>query len=339
MSGSTLSLEFDDIIFALQSHGGITQYWQELTRRMSGRPGFTLSRCQAPAWQRLVRVRSDARVFHSSYLRLARGRRVRNVISVHDLGFELGHLGSGLRTRLAQVERRQAYAGADALVCVSEATRRDLLTLLPHLAQRVLIRVIHHGPTLDADAVGEPLARIGDAAATPFVLFVGGRKHYKNFDGALAAFAACGLAAQGGRMLCTGSPFSHAEQSLIQAHALTDRVVSLGTVSRAALVTLYRHAHCLLYPSRFEGFGMPVLEAMTLGCPVVAADRTSIPEIAGDAGLLADPADSAALGAAIASLGDPHRRAGLIAAGLQRARAFSWQRSVDQHAALYAELA
>ena len=214
VDAAALPIEFDDIIYALQNHGGITQYWQEITRGIARRPGFSVSRCATPAWHRLLRTRSSARVFHSSYFRIARGRHVRNVVTIHDMAFELGHVGNDLRARLARLERRLAYFAADALICVSESTRRDLLTLFPALAGRCPISVIHHGPTLAADLPGRPLAALLPDPAVPFVLFVGGRKHYKNFDGAVRAFALPAPAsACGERLNCWIRPPAKSERT------------------------------------------------------------------------------------------------------------------------------
>ena len=334
-----VSLELDSIIYSLQGFGGITQYWQEICARMESRDGFEVRYCTAPSWHRLLKVNSQARVFHSSYYRVARGRGVRNVVTVHDFAFERGHVGSGWRRRLACRERKLAYLSADALICGSDSARRDLLLHYPELDGRRPITVIHHGPTLDASITAAPEEAAARWLEQPYVLFVGGRQHYKNFDGALAGFAGSGLAREGVRLVCTGAPLSPAETSLIARQGLDGQVLATGPVDRGMLVTLYRHAHCLLYPSRFEGFGMPVLEAMTLGCPVVASACTSIPEIAADGAILVPDGAPEGLADAMQSLQDPGLRARMIAAGLRRSTSFSWARSADAHAQVYQSLA
>lgn len=338
-SRAPIALELDSVIFLLQGFGGITQYWKEITARMEARSEFQVSYCPAPSWHRLFKVRSSARVFHSSYYRIARGPGLRNVVTVHDFAFERGYVGRGWRRQLACQERRHAYLNADALVCGSESARRDLLEHFPHLEGSRPISVIHHGPTLLASHPDAAPEQAKPWIERPFVLFVGGRQHYKNFDGALAGFAGSGLAHEGFRMVCTGAPLSPSELALIAHHGLADQVLSTGPIERSLLVTLYRHAHCLLYPSRFEGFGMPVLEAMTLGCPVVAAACTSIPEIAGDGAILVPDGDAQGLGKAMQSLQDAGTRSSLISAGLRRSADFSWERSAEAHAQVYQGLA
>ena len=333
-----LALELDNVIFALQGFGGISQYWQEISTRMASRAEFKLRLCAAPSWQRLLRISSRARVFHSSYFRVARGRGLRNVVTVHDMAFERGLAGSGWRSRLARLERRKAYFAADAMICGSEHARLDLLAHFPSLSNRP-ITVAHHGPTLSAEAQAAPLEALGEAIRRPYVLFVGGRQHYKNFEGALQGFASSGLARDGCRMVCTGSPLTSEELARVHHLGLAGQVMSTGPIDRPSLVTLYRHAHCLLYPSQFEGFGMPVVEAMTLGCPVVAAACTSIPEVAGDAALLVAGGEADGIASALVALSDPSLRQRLIHAGHIRAGAFSWERSADLHAQVYLSLA
>jgi alpha-1,3-rhamnosyl/mannosyltransferase len=113
----------------------------------------------------------------------------------------------------------------------------------------------------------------------------------------------------------------------VRRHDLDERVFRLGRIPRSDLDALYRTAVCLTFPSRFEGFGIPVLEAMSRGCPVVAADSTALPEVVGDAGLLVAPRDvSGWTTAMIRLLEDDGLRAELAGRGLVRAAAFDWQR-------------
>jgi glycosyltransferase involved in cell wall biosynthesis len=123
---------------------------------------------------------------------------------------------------------------------------------------------------------------------------------------------------------------------LIGQFGLSERVRLTGFVSEEELATLYAHAHGLVMPSLYEGFGLPVLEAMACGTPVVSSNASSLPEVAGDAGLLVDPHDVDGLAAAIDRLAhDPLLRADLAKRGIERARTFSWARTARETVAVY----
>jgi mannosyltransferase len=331
----TVSIEFDDIVYSLQRFGGISEYWREMTTRIEAMPGFAVVRRTGRFWRRMAVQRSNARVFHSSYYRTARGPKTRSVTTVHDLAYELGYVGNGAKALLHRREHRKAYFASDALICVSQSTRDDLLRVYPTLPGRCPIFVVPHGVTPRSVTAATPSVAAVD---TPFVLFVGGRQAYKNFDTALAGFAASRLKEQGFVLACTGASLTSAEMKQVARLGLDPSVRSLGNVRRDELANLYATAHCLLYPSLFEGFGLPLLEAMQHGCPVVTSNRSVMPEVAGDAALLVNPLDPAAIAAALLDVCAPPTRQRLVAAGLTRAAEFSWDRAATQHASIYRSL-
>ena len=336
--GVDVTVEFDDIVYKLQRFGGISEYWDQVTKRVASMDGIATLRRAGHRWQRMHAVASRAQVFHSSYFRFARTGGVQNVTTVHDMAYELGHAGHGLKAKLHCFERRRAYFASDALICISHSTRTDLLQVYPALERRCPISVVPHGVSLGPDDA--LAARPGWAQQqAPFVLFVGGRSSYKNFERALEGFAHSGLAKQGMRLLCTGQSLSEYELELSRRLAVENAVVSVGNVSRADLASLYACAHCLLYPSLFEGFGLPLLEAMRLGCPVVASSDSCIPEVAGDAALLVDARDPQAISEALLNMANTAIRADLIVRGHRRVEHFSWELSARQHAAVYLGLA
>ena len=337
-TGVDATVEFDDIIYNLQRFGGISEYWNQVTNRVAFMDGIATVRRTGAGWHRMYAVASRAQVFHSSYFRFARTRGVQNVTTVHDMAYELGHAGSGLKAKLHCFERRRAYFASDALICISHSTRKDLLQVYPALEGRCPISVVPHGVSLGPDDA--LTARPGWAQQqAPYVLFVGGRSTYKNFEHALEGFAHSGLGKQGVRLLCTGQPLSEDEFELSRRLAVENAVASVGNVSRADLATLYACAHCLLYPSLFEGFGLPLLEAMRLGCPVIASSDSCVPEVAGDAALLVNARNPQAISEALLNVADTVVRADLIERGHRRAELFSWELSAKQHAAVYLSLA
>jgi glycosyltransferase involved in cell wall biosynthesis len=255
-------------------------------------------------------------------------RRTPVIETVHDLWDFVATDERGPRAALRRHLKRRALHRADRIVCVSRSTRDYLGNLWPRLADRAI--VIPHGTSrLSDDPV--PVHR-----ERPFFLFVGRRDRYKNFALLLDALARLGGDAE---LVCFGGdPLDDAERAAITRLGLGQRVHQRGGDDRV-LAGHYRAARALLYPSRHEGFGLPLLEAMALGCPVIAAPLTSLPEVGGEAALYADADDADAWRDAMARLiVDDAARAGAVTAGLARAALFSWEATARRHAALYAEM-
>lgn len=331
-----ISILFDDLIYQLQQVGGVSVYWREVTGRVAGHQGFRAARLRPSQLLRGVPVRAAADIFHSSHFRTAFPGRARVVSTVHDLNYELGYVPTGLGVHFNVLERKLSYFTADALICVSNSTRMELLQVYPRLQDRCPIHVIHHGFTRLTDA--EQTFR-APAHSGPYVLYVGGRWGYKRFDDALLAFKESSLWRDGVKLICTGTPLQAEETKRIAALGLSEHIVNVGRADDAMLGALYAGAHCLVYPSIHEGFGLPLLEAMSCGCPVIACNTSCIPEIAGDAALLVKPSSPGEIAAAMLSLQEQALRSKLIAAGKARAATFSWDESAQRHMDVYRTLA
>jgi glycosyltransferase involved in cell wall biosynthesis len=265
---------------------------------------------------------------------------VRVVITVHDLNFvHFPHFltPDSLRYYADQID--WAIRRADHILVDSDQTRRDLLSLLDAPAEKVT--TVH----LAADDRFRPLAEPGPALAryglSPgYLLFVGTLEPRKNVPALLRAYRQLvdgRVTAQ--PLVLIGRPGWLADEifATLETLDLGDRVRILEDVYDAeSLVQLYNGAAVLAIPSFYEGFGLPALEAMACGVPVVAAARGSLPEIVGDAGLLIDPEEPDDLASALkGALTDEALRSDLMARGLARAGDFSWAQTARQTLAVY----
>jgi glycosyltransferase involved in cell wall biosynthesis len=172
------------------------------------------------------------------------------------------------------------------------------------------------------------------SAPERYVLFVGNRGGYKDFDVLARAFAAAELPSDVGLLAVGGGPLTR-EEELLASLGIADRVRQTN-LSDDAMPGAYANALAFVFPSRYEGFGLPTLEAMSAGCPTVLVRSSSHPEVGGDAAIYVDPGDDGALAAALAQVaGDPGLRSDLAARGRRRASGFTWvataQATVDAY--------
>jgi glycosyltransferase involved in cell wall biosynthesis len=224
--------------------------------------------------------------------------------------------------------KRPWCEAADIVFAISETTRDDVVERFRLDPDRVVVT------PLGVRAVA-PAPDAVPAGAPPFVLYVGDRGHeHKNFESFVRAFARTAHHREL-RLVCFGGgPFRPDELVLLRELGLADAEARGG--SDAALAAHYRAARAFVYPSLYEGFGLPPLEAMINGCPVAAARAGSVPEVVGEAALLFDPEDEDAITAAIDRIvSDDALRTELIAAGHARALAYSWDNTVDLTLAAY----
>lgn len=327
-----INIEFDGIIYALQRFGGASVYWKNIVDRVRSDQRFQVAELCAKRSSRGFPVRSQADVFHSSHFRTTILSRAKTVTTVHDLTYELGMLGNGLNVRLNKLERKRSYFNADAIICISENTRKDLLEIYPRLSGRCPIYVIYHGFTVpDYDHQQLPVG----LSENGYLLYVGSRNNYKNFNLALRGFVESGLWRDGVKLVCTGSNFTVQELETFRHMGVEHALVSVGLIGVDALFRLYKHAHCLLYTSCYEGFGLPLIEAMSMGCPVVGANTSCIPEIVGTAGVLVNTDSPDQVSRAIFDLGNQSVRNSLVAEGRLRASLFSWETSASKHMEVY----
>lgn len=271
-------------------------------------------------------------------------RGARLVYTLHDLGFVTDAAWSTEENRIGCFDGVfRAALAADWIVAVSEASRRQFLDYFPHFPPD-RVRVIHPCSRFTgAQIAGEPPQVLRDRAQPGrFWLSVGTIEPRKNQIRLAEAYAR--YLAQSGAdamplVLAGGTGWRMEDFSArLQALGIADRVILTGYVSDAELVWLYRHCYANLYPSLFEGFGLPVLEGMQFGAPTLSSDSTSLPEVAGGAAWLLPPHDVACWSAALSRLAAaPHEREAMVARSLEQAARFDWQRSAAALLALYEE--
>lgn len=287
----------------------------------------------ANASRRLLRSAPPAAdLFHALNQRVdfqhSTGKAPRTVCTFHDLFALTGEYSTPeFRAHFAEQARRAAK-NSDAIIAVSRFTAQHVEELLGVEASR--IHVIPHGVRMP------PVSRV---PREKFVLFVGAIQRRKNIARLVKAFEAMPA---GWRLTLAGATNGYeaaAELRAIEESKRRSDIDVLGYVDAAALASLYARASIFAFPSLEEGFGIPVLEAMAHGIPVITSQSSALPEAAGDAAILIDPLDTDALASALHRLAcDEDRRADLIRRGLNRARLFPWEAAVEKTWRVYQSL-
>lgn len=243
-------------------------------------------------------------------------------ITIHDLTHL--HYYSRKHRLYYDVVVRNLLRNVERIFTVSDYTRAEILSWSSFPPDRVIR--IYNG-------VSEAFKPADDArpSSVPYILYVGNRRSYKNVDRLIAAFARSSLPAQGYQLWLTGHDDGSASALAAQLRT-NDRIRYLGTISDETLADAYRGARCTAFMSLYEGFGLPVVEAMACGCPVLTSNTTALAEIAGDAALTVDPTSTEAMSAGLDRLAnDETFHAKLRDAGLRRAAAFDWDCCADRY--------
>lgn len=349
-----MDLYYDNIVYGLQKIGGISSYWYELSKRYQRDPQVNvrfietgteepnilrrllqiepedviLKKTSTMYLERFLRVQlqalEQASVFHSSYFRVpVKHPRLRVVTTVHDFTYE--RYVKGPRLWLHRLAKKRAILESDAIITVSDHTRNDLLEFFPNIHPS-RVRVIYHGVS---DAF-KPLSGKRDCQRLKF-LYLGFRDPYKNFS--FAVDIVRGL--DDAHLNVVGRPFSAQEKQVLESK-IPGRYTLYSNVSTPELNALYNEAFCLLYPSSYEGFGIPLLEAMRAGCPFIALHASSIPEVAGNAGVLLSALDLEEAWHAVDLI--RANREQFVQTGLERSQCFSWDRCYSETTKLYKDL-
>lgn len=335
-----MKIFLDDIVFSLQTVGGISVYWTEYLSKLNNTElDVTIikridNKCILQSnlyWSKkilfefrlplkisrilpLLKILPDKSIFHSSYFRISLQKNVCNIVTLHDLAGEMGMI-SGWRRRLKVLLQSQALKKADGIICVSETTRKSLLAYYPKI-NPLKTTVIYHGCSNQYFNLSNNVAEVKNQ-----IVFIGGRKDYKNFDTCLNTMA---LLTDFELLIIGGSDLTVREKFEIKKK-INGRYKYIKNVDTAILNKIYNNAYCLFYPTYYEGFGMPVVEAMKAGCVVISCATEAIEEIAGDAAILIkDPKDVNLFRDAILSLKNLELRKTLVNKGLEQAKKYNW---------------
>ncbi len=307
-----MNVIFDNIIFSLQRFGGISVVWNELLQRAQADKELNLTELdyrneRLYRWLERYRIpdymAEKPSVFHSSYFRVLPQAGVHNVTTVHDLTYHFYR--KGLPKAVHLWEEARALKHSEAIICISENTKRDLLTFYPWVKEET-IHVIYNG-------VSDDFYPIKNIEKKGYLLFIGNSSvSYKRYDIAQEVAKRTGL-----------------------------ELVAARNVTSEELNKLYNEALCLLYPSDYEGFGLPILEAQKAGCPVIAQNYSSVPEVIGKGGLIVEHSSTEKIvQQMIEKVNEVQSRPmqGIIAAGIENAKRFSWDNTYEQTKNVYRQL-
>lgn len=349
--GESIVVFFDNIVYYLQSSGGGSVYWYELTKRLALLNHFKINFIEykflemnflsekrkkisrvniiysffKPLVASLIPFYKYERgkyIFHSSYYRYSICKNAINVITIHD--FIPEKYFNGLSKYIAIYRKKMAIKYASGIICVSKNTYDDLRCFYPSIIKKQ-IEVIYNG-------VSNEYFLLNNKNIKKEILFIGKRDQYKNFDIAVKVVSQL----KDFTLIIIGKPLTKNELEYISKYNIKFKILS--NVENSKLNEIYNESFCLLYPSSYEGFGIPVIEAMKAGCPVVALDASSVAEISGGAALLAKDLSVLEFLELIKSLDNIEYRNQVIEKGLKNASKFSWETTASKTANFYLKL-
>jgi len=346
-----MNIIYDNLIYRLQKAGGISTYWSELTQRLirdkanihfveNSDYNDNIARKNLSIKQKQILKNNDYPlfidrflslpltsfqqkfIFHSSYNRITSNRNAVHIMTVHDFVHERFY--KGIRKILHSYQKNKSLNKAEIIISVSENTKIDLLNLHPNL-NPTNVRVVYNGVSDDFYITGKK------DAVRPYLLFIGSREHYKNFEFVVKLLKETPEF----DLYIIGSELTKSEKRYLSL-LKPERFKLLNNINNSYLNQIYNSAYALIYPSSYEGFGIPLLEAMKAGLPFVALNKSSIPEVAGNAGILIDELNLELFKKALYSI-DIDRNS-LIKRGLLQSQKFSWEKCYQETKNIYKEL-
>jgi len=344
-----MKIHYDNLIYSLQRAGGISTYWSELISRMlrdqedvsfteAANHNISRKNISIPQesilsieqtqtlisrFQRIALPFKEDFIFHSSYNRITNNPKAKQVVTIHDFVHEKFY--NGIRRYLHLHQKNKSIHAASKIITVSENTKRDLLHYHPQLSSHDIV-VIYNGVSADFYPLKDKLK-----PDKPYLLFIGSRAYYKNFSFTID------LVKQHKNfdLFIVGSVLNKKEKTELNSK-LPGKWKLFSGVDNETLNVLYNNAFSLIYPSAYEGFGIPLLEAMKAGVPFIALNKSSIPEVAGQAGVLVDELNIHQFSKAINTI-ETHRDS-IVAKGFDQAKEFSWEKCYRETKGVYQSL-
>jgi mannosyltransferase len=354
----------DNIIFSLQKSGGASVVWQHHLQRLLLDSDFEsfviefdnasdnlfrkelfidttiIKECNSRflSLKRFIDIESkmnEKHLFHSSHYRLDKSKNATNVTTVHDFTYE--YFRKGIKQKVHSWQKYNAINGSKGVICISNSTKNDLLKFFPNF-DKSKIRVIYNG----VDEVFKPLDLnskldfISPFEEGSYAIYIGDRKSpHKNFN---VAVEACSIA-RIPLVMIGGGVLDIEEEYYLKLKLGNMGFKCITGVTTAYLNFFYNHAKVLLYPSLYEGFGIPVVEAQKAGCPVIAVNTSSIPEVIGNSYLALAYSNATLIAEKIKEISSSEtfvRES--IEMGFEKANSFSWQKTYDDTKEFYKDI-
>lgn len=349
-----MKIFYDHQIFSIQKFGGISRYFYELIIR--GRNNIICPIIYSENFymfssRNIVNFRGKNRlifkinqifnslnlyfkeydIFHPTYYDSYFLKNVKSpyVVTVHDMIHEI-YAGIYFDKNDSTIlEKKKICENASGIIAISQRTKNDLIKILGIPTEKIV--VIYHGSNLIKKILNIELPK-------KYILFIGQRSGYKNFNLFFEAISAILLNDSSISLLCIGSNFNSEERKLFENYKLNNQVIQMTAEDRY-LYTIYKNALCLVFPSLYEGFGIPILEAFESECPVILSNASCFPEIADKAGEYFNPENKESIKDAVSNvIYNEDRRKELIKLGTERFKIFDWNKTHSQTINFYEEV-